>query len=84
MNTKSKYPSVQAAVDDMMHRSGLSNYLDTVKESQEQIPEEKATKTAQFVPGKIKAQNMLPPAVSSVLFRQAEENACSTLESQRC
>lgn len=51
MNTKSKYPSVQAAVDDMMHRSGLSNYLDTVKESQEQIPEEKATKTAQFVPG---------------------------------
>ncbi len=32
----------------------------------------------------IKAQNMLPPAVSSVLFRQAEENACSTLESQRC
>jgi len=37
MNTKSKYPSVQAAVDDMMHRSGLSTYLDNVKESQEGI-----------------------------------------------
>lgn len=47
MNTKSKYPSVQAAVDDMMHRSGLSTYLDTVKESQEKIPNEKPTKTAQ-------------------------------------
>lgn len=27
--TPSKYPSVQAAVDDMMQRSGLSNYLKT-------------------------------------------------------
>ena len=35
MNTKSKYPSVQAAVDDMMQRSGLSTYLDTVKQSNE-------------------------------------------------
>lgn len=50
MNTKSKYPSVQAAVDDMMHRSGLSTYLETIKESQEKVPEEKATKTAQLVP----------------------------------
>lgn len=47
MNTRSKYPSVQAAVDDMMHRSGLSTYLETVKESQEKIPAQKATKTAQ-------------------------------------
>ena len=47
MNTRSKYPSVQAAVDDMMHRSGLSTYLDTIKESQEKIPNEKPTKTAQ-------------------------------------
>jgi hypothetical protein len=38
MNTKSKYPSVQAAVDDMMHRSGLSTYLDNVKESHETPP----------------------------------------------
>lgn len=37
MNTKSKYPSVQAAVDDMMHRSGLSTYLNNVKESQENV-----------------------------------------------
>lgn len=50
MNTRSKYPSVQAAVDDMMHRSGLSTYLSTVKESQEKVPQVKATKTAQVVP----------------------------------
>lgn len=47
MNSKSKYPSVQAAVDDMMHRSGLTTYLETVKESQERIPEQIPTKTAQ-------------------------------------
>lgn len=35
MNTKSKYPSVQAAVDDMMHRSGLTAYLENVKTSEE-------------------------------------------------
>ncbi len=34
MNTKSKYPSVQAAVDDMMHRSGLSGYLNNIKTSE--------------------------------------------------
>jgi len=33
--TPSKYPSVQAAVDDMMQRSGLSNYLKTSKENDE-------------------------------------------------
>lgn len=32
----------------------------------------------------IKAQNLLPPAISSVLFRQTEESAWSTQESQRC
>lgn len=33
MNTKSKFPSVQAAVDDMMERSGLTDYLTSVKTS---------------------------------------------------
>lgn len=33
MNGKSKYPSVQAAVDDMMQRSGLTAYLNNVKTS---------------------------------------------------
>lgn len=32
--SKPKYSSVQAAVDDMMHRSGLSGYLDNVKISE--------------------------------------------------
>jgi len=36
MNGKSKYPSVQAAVDDMMQRSGLTAYLDNVKTSEEE------------------------------------------------
>lgn len=35
-NSKSKYPSVQAAVDDMMNRSGLSDYLNNVKLSEEE------------------------------------------------
>lgn len=48
MNTKSKYPSVQAAVDDMMHRSGLSTYLDNVKESHHETPTS-SKKTAQQV-----------------------------------
>ncbi len=39
MNKKSKYPSVQAAVEDMMHRSGLTSYLKDVK-----VAEEKSTK----------------------------------------
>jgi hypothetical protein len=32
--TSAKYPSVQAAVDDMMQRSGLSNYLKVSKDSE--------------------------------------------------
>jgi hypothetical protein len=46
MNTKSKYPSVQAAVDDMMQRSGLTDYLDNVKTSEETL-DERSRKTAQ-------------------------------------
>jgi hypothetical protein len=38
MNTKSKYPSVQAAVDDMMQRSGLTAYLDMEKTSSQEEP----------------------------------------------
>jgi hypothetical protein len=48
MNTKSKYPSVQAAVDDMMHRSGLTDYLQTKTSSDEEaITPSKSRKTAQ-------------------------------------
>jgi hypothetical protein len=45
MNGKSKYPSVQAAVDDMMQRSGLTDYLDNVKVSEETL-DERSRKTA--------------------------------------
>lgn len=44
MNTKSKYPSVDAAVEDMKERSGLTAYLDKVKHSNE--TSESTTKTA--------------------------------------
>jgi len=47
MNGKSKYPSVQAAVDDMMHRSGLTDYLQTKTSSEEEAPPTKSRKTAQ-------------------------------------
>src|SRR5277367_2773358 len=47
MNTKSKYPSVQAAVDDMMHRSGLSDYLDNVKLSEHNESPKKTAQQAQ-------------------------------------
>ncbi len=46
MNTKSKYPSVQAAVDDMMQRSGLTDYLQHIKTSEEEIRGQ-TTKTAE-------------------------------------
>lgn len=49
MNSKSKYPSVQAAVDDMMQRSGLTSYLKNVKVSEEDTSN-KPKKTAQVNP----------------------------------
>jgi hypothetical protein len=48
MNTKSKHPSVQSAVDDMMERSGLTIYLNGVKQSQEKALEKQVSKTAQL------------------------------------
>lgn len=52
-NSRSKYPSVQAAVDDMMQRSGLTAYLDKVKTSDDHSSgstafENSNTKTAQY------------------------------------
>jgi len=47
MNSKSKYPSVQAAVDDMMQRSGLTDYLQTKTSSDEELDPTKRRKTAQ-------------------------------------
>jgi hypothetical protein len=61
MNTRSKYPSVQAAVDDMMHRSGLSTYLSTIKESQEHVSQQNPTKTAQ-----VKENSRMPRIIQEV------------------
>jgi hypothetical protein len=47
MNGKSKYPSVQAAVDDMMQRSGLTDYLQTKTSSDKEDLTKKSKKTAQ-------------------------------------
>lgn len=43
MNTKSKYPSVDAAVKDMQERSGLTAYLQKVKVSENAPPAKKVT-----------------------------------------
>jgi len=43
MNTKSKYPSVQAAVDDMMNRSGMKDYLEKTKKSENENNTNKKT-----------------------------------------
>jgi hypothetical protein len=59
MNTKSKYPSVQAAVDDMMHRSGLSDYLSNVKLSEHET--EGRPKKAQ-----VTSQQATPPQQNPV------------------
>lgn len=46
MNGKSKYPSVEAAVEDMKQRSGLTAYLAKVSTSEEELTEGAQTKTA--------------------------------------
>jgi len=47
MNNKSRYPSVQAAVDDMKERSGLTAYLNKInKISSEEENNEESKKTA--------------------------------------
>lgn len=58
MNTKSKYPSVQAAVDDMMHRSGLTSYLKDVK-----VAEEKSSSKTMKLAQDQKSQNDKTPQV---------------------
>lgn len=63
MNSGSKYTSVRAAVDDMMHRSGLTTYLGGVKESQEKYYENKAAKTAQ---DENQAQKKIPRVLQEI------------------
>lgn len=73
MNTKSKYPSVQAAVDDMMHRSGLSTYLDNVKNSHDssvrhpQKTAQKATEAKSPVNDKIPQVLQEKPSIKRTL-----------------
>lgn len=47
-NSKAKYPSVQAAVDDMMQRSGLTDYLENVKVSDNKETGKSKIATAQL------------------------------------
>lgn len=41
MNGKSKYPTVDAAVEDMKERSGLTAYLNKIKTSEDETPAKK-------------------------------------------
>ena len=65
MNGKSKYPSVQAAVEDMMQRSGLTAYLENVKTSSEDVPKNQPKKTAQDESAKIKNNPNIPDVIKA-------------------
>lgn len=70
MNTKSKYPSVQAAVDDMMQRSGLTAYLEIEKtSSQEEEPQPKKIAQQQPKPSQDKVPQVIQekPSIRSTL-----------------
>ena len=66
MNRKSKYPSVDAAVEDMKARSGLTAYLDKVKQAEN---DEQVTKKASDNHNEI--LNALKEAVKSSNWRDA-------------
>lgn len=55
MNSKSKYPSVAAAVDDMKERSGLTAYLDRLSKTSEEFTKRKtASDNNQVIDKKVK------------------------------
>jgi len=67
-NSKARYSSVSAAVDDMKNRSGLTAYLDKIKNSQEES--EKVTKTAQD-----NSQSGMPTVIQKIpAIKQTIEN----------
>lgn len=61
MNGKPKYPSVQAAVDDMMMRSGLTNYLNGKTSQTEDEPIQK--KRANVPQAEIKSNPKTPQVI---------------------
>lgn|SRR5574337_335932 len=63
MNTKSKYPSVQAAVDDMMQRSGLTAYLENVKVSEDNSPKQPKKVAQDMAKNKIQENPKMPEVV---------------------
>lgn len=74
MNRQSKYPSVEAAVEDMKARSGLTAYLDKVKADEEQSA---VTKTASDESDSDKGIPLVIkkcPSVRSTLERYISEN----------
>ena len=63
-NSKSKYTSVSAAVEDMMQRSGLTSYLNNIKVSEK---ENKKKKVASETPEIIKKYPELMNTVNNVI-----------------
>lgn len=63
MNGKSKYPSVQAVVDDMMQRSGVAAYIKT----SEKEDKPQATKTAQVSQVKLPRVMEEKPSIQKTL-----------------
>ena len=59
--SSSKYPSVEAAVEDMMQRSGLNDYLHEVKVSEQQAKQKKvANDTNDAMHKKVEVEKMMP------------------------
>lgn len=76
MNRKSRYPSVEAAVEDMKNRSGLTAYLDKIKRSEEN--QAAVTKTAtdqnQHADNKVPIVIQKCPGIRNTLERYISEN----------
>ena len=71
MNGKSKYPSVEAAVQDMQERSGLTAYLDRLKSSKEEVSSNQKVAQVAEVP----QNNQLPIVVQKLpAIKQTIEN----------
>jgi hypothetical protein len=63
MNGKSKYPSVDAAVEDMMQRSGLNDYLHKVKVSDQTAVQKKTADDNDAMHKKVEVEKVIPVVI---------------------
>ena len=86
MNSKSKHPSVQAAVDDMMNRSGLNDYLENVKLSNEnttkKIAQNVEDKNTKHIPDAIKMKPSILTTLQNIITDSRGNKAIPTIISK--